>query len=176
MRAARRIAGVLALVLSASAAHGADEPIKPLSTAVIKATAGICLKGKTCHKDRAGTWVPKTKVAILAVSIAEDVDVDAYFDVELSTKPEMYQCNEVDSTGCIFRIKYSGPGLFSYGATSGNTYLGSNITSTNLSFPPGYAIIVPAGTPVYVHLDVINESLIDLKVDQDAWIYYTPLP
>jgi len=176
MRAARRIAGALALMFAAGAAHGADEPIKPLSTAVIKATAGICLKGKTCHKDRAGTWVPKTKVAILAVSIAEDVDVDAYFDVELSTKPEMYQCNEVDSTGCIFRIKYSGPGLFSYGATSGNTYLGSNITSTNLSFPAGYGIIVPAGTPVYVHLDVINESLIDLHLDQDAWIYYTPLP
>ena len=174
--AARRIAAVLALTLAAGAAQANDEPIKPLTTAVIKATAGTCLKGKTCHKDRAGTWVPKTKVAILAVSIAENVDVDSYFDVELSTKPQMYQCNEVDATGCIFRIKYSGPGLFTYGATSGNTYVCSNITNTNLSFPPGYAIIVPAGTPIYVHLDVINESLIDLKVDQDAWIYYTPLP
>ena len=31
------------------------------------------------------------------------------------------------------------------------------------------------GTPIYVHLDVINGSLIDLEVDQDAWLYYTPL-
>jgi hypothetical protein len=173
---ARRIAGVLALALAAGAGHADEQPIKPLSTAVIKATAGLCLKGKTCHKDKAGLWVPKTKVAILAVSIAEQVDVDAYVDVEVSTKPEMYQCNDLDATGCIFRIKYSGPGLFSYGATSGNTYIGSNITSTNISFPPGYAIIVPTGTPVYVHLDVINESLIDLHIDQDAWIYYSPLP
>ena len=167
---------VATALLTLAGPAAADDSPRPLQTAVIKATAGTCLKGKTCHKDRAGTWVPKTKVAILAVSIAEDVDVDAYFDVEVSTKPEMYQCNDVDATGCIFRIKYSGPGLFSYGATSGNTYIGSNITSTNLSFPPGYAIIVPAGTPVHVHLDVINESLIDLKIDQDAWIYFTPLP
>jgi hypothetical protein len=73
-------------------------------------------------------------------------------------------------------MKYTGPGLYSYGASQGSTYLGSNVTDTTLSFPAGYAIVVPAGTPIYVHLDVINESLIDLKVDQDAWLYYTPLP
>jgi hypothetical protein len=34
---------------------------------------------------------------------------------------------------------------------------------------------VPAGTPIHVHLDVRNQSLIDLKVDQDAWLYYVPV-
>ncbi len=32
-----------------------------------------------------------------------------------------------------------------------------------------------AGEPVYVHLDVRSASLIDLKVDQDAWIYHAPI-
>jgi hypothetical protein len=72
-------------------------------------------------------------------------------------------------------MKYAGPGLFDYSATSGSTYIGSNITTTNMSFPAGYGIIIPAGTPIHVHLDVINASLIDLKVDQDAWLYYVPV-
>jgi hypothetical protein len=49
-------------------------------------------------------------------------------------------------------------------------------TNTNITFPTGYGIAVNAGVPVYVHLDVRNESLIDIQVDQDAWIYYVPLP
>jgi len=168
----------LMAALSSPAAGWAEPlaPLKPLSTAVIKGTTGLCRRGATCHKDKAGVWVPKTKVGIVSVSIAEQADVDLYVDIEVSTKPEMYQCNEKDATGCVFRTKYAGPGLYDYGATSGSTYLGSNVTNTNISFPSGYGIIVPAGVPVYVHLDVINSSLIDLKVDQDAWLYYTPLP
>jgi hypothetical protein len=166
-------ATLLALPASGSAQ---DEPLKPLQTAVIKATTGTCGRGKTCHRDKAGVWIPKTKVGIVSASIAEQADVDVYVDIEISTKPEMYQCNDVDATGCVFRMKYAGPGLFSYGSTQGSTYLGSNVTTTNITFPSGYAIIVPAGTPVYVHLDVINDSLIDLKVDQDAWLYYTEIP
>ncbi len=169
---------LLAALLSLPAASSAESlaPLKPLQTAVIKASTGLCEKGRTCHRDRAGVWVPKQKIGIVSVSIAEQVDVDVYVDVEISTKPEMYQCSEVDATGCVFRMKYVGPGLYDYGASSGSTYLGSNVTSSNLSFPSGYAIIVPAGTPIYVHLDVVNGSLIDLKVDQDAWLYFTPLP
>jgi hypothetical protein len=149
--------------------------INPLSTAVIKSTTGLCLRGKICHVDKAGAWIPDRDVAIVAASIAEQVDVALYVDIEISTKPEMYQCNETDATGCIFRTKYSGPGLYVYGATSGNTYLGSNVTTTNITFPAGYGIVVKKGVPVYVHLDVRNGSLIDLKVDQDAWLYYVPL-
>lgn len=171
-----------ALVLAATAspptvsAAGPPESLKPLRTAVVKATAGLCSKGQTCHRNKAGVWTPRTKVGILSVSIPEQADIDLYVDVEISTRPEMYQCNETDGEGCIFRMKYSGPGLYDYGAKSGSTYLGSNITNTNITFPAGYGIVVPAGTPVYVHLDVINGSLIDLSIDQDAWIYYTPLP
>ena len=149
--------------------------VKPLSTAVIKATTGHCFRGKTCHVDKAGVWVPRQDVAIMAVSIAEQVDVALYVDIEVSTKPEMYMCAGDDSAGCIFRMKYSGPGLYDYAANTGNTYLGSNVTNTNITFPAGYGIVVKSGIPVYVHLDVRNGSLIDLKVDQDAWLYYVPL-
>ncbi len=149
--------------------------ITPLSTTVIKSTTGLCLRGKTCHVDKAGVWIPSRDVAIVSASIAEQVDVALYVDIEISTRPEMYQCNAEDATGCIFRMKYSGPGLYVYGATSGNTYLGSNVTATNITFPADYGIVVKKGVPVYVHLDVRNGSLIDLKVDQDAWLYYVPL-
>jgi hypothetical protein len=150
-------------------------PIQPLHTAVIKATTGLCHRGTTCHKDRAGVWTPNTRVAILAVSVAEQADIDLYTDLEVSTRPEMYQCHGSDAQGCIFRAKYAGPGLFDYGSKSGSTYLGSNITTTALSFPTGYGIVINAGTPIYIHLDVRNGSLIDLSVDQDAWLYYVPL-
>lgn len=149
--------------------------IKPLHTAVIKATTGLCKRGETCHKDRAGSWTPRKPIAILGVSVAEQADIDLYADVEVSTRPEMYQCAGDDSSGCIFRAKYAGPGLFDYGASSGSTYLGSNITTTSITFPSGYGIMIPAGEPIYVHLDIRNGSLIDLKVDQDAWIYYVPI-
>lgn len=165
---------VLAFFGPTLAATAAPE-IQPLSTAVIKATTGLCHRGETCHKDRAGAWTPKTRVAIVAVSVAEQADIDLYTDLEVSTRPEMYQCNGADAPGCIFRAKYAGPGLFDYGSNSGSTYLGSNITTTALSFPAGYGIVVPAGVPIYVHLDIRNGSLIDLSVDQDAWLYYVPL-
>ena len=51
-------------------------------------------------------------------------------------------------------------------------YIGSNITNTTITFPSGYGLMVQAGEPIYIHLDVRNGSLIDLQVDQDAWIYY----
>ena len=171
---------LLAAVLILAAGTGPDPvlaapAIQPISTTVIKSTTGLCLRGKTCHVDKAGTWIPDRDVAIVAASIAEQVDVALYVDIEISTKPEMYQCNEADATGCIFRTKYAGPGLYVYGASSGNTYLGSNVTTTNITFPAGYGIVIKKGVPVYVHLDVRNGSLIDLKVDQDAWLYYVPL-
>jgi hypothetical protein len=159
------------------AATAAPAQVKELSVAVIKSSAGLCLKGtKVCHKDQAGVWVPPTKIAILSVSLAEQVDVDLYVDIEVSTRPTMYMCAGNDSKGCIARAKYAGPGLFSYGATSGSTYLGSNITNTYTAFPDGYGIIVDKGTPIYVHLDARNGSLIDVVIDQDAWLYYVPVP
>lgn len=152
--------------------------VQPLKTAVIKSSTGLCRKDTECHVDQAGTWVPSTDVAILAVSIAEQTDVDLYVDIEVSTQPKMYMCGAGgadNAAGCIFRAKYAGPRLFDYGATSGNTYLGSNVTTTNIVFPAGYGILVNKRAPVYVHLDVKNNTLIDVKVDQDAWIYYVPV-
>jgi hypothetical protein len=176
-RRARAGAGRLALAaLIGLATQGCAQRMAPLQTAVIKATTGLCPRGQTCHVDRAGVWVPKVRVGIVAASIAEQADVDLYVDAEISIKPEMYQCNQEDASGCVFRVKYSGPGLYDYGASNGSTYLGSNVTTTNISLPSGTAIVVPAGVPVYLHLDVINASLIDLKVDQDAWLYFVPLP
>jgi len=168
----RRLALLLLLALAPSRAPA---QVKPLSTAVIKSTTNMCLKGKTCHRDQAGVWVPPVKVAILAVSLAEQSDLAIYVDTEVSTRPAMYMCAGTDSKGCIARAKYSGPGLFSYGATSGSTYLGSNITNTYMAFPAGYGIVVDAGTPIYVHLDARNGSLIDVVIDQDAWLYYVPV-
>jgi hypothetical protein len=171
-----RLALLAPLLALLSARAVPAEPIKELSVAVIKSSAGLCLRGtKVCHKDQAGVWVPPRKIAILAVSLAEQVDVDLYVDMEVSTRPAMYMCAGGDSKGCIARAKYVGPGLFDYGARAGNTYVGSNVTDTHIAFPAGYGIIVDKGVPIYVHLDVINESLIDLKVDQDAWLYYVPV-
>jgi hypothetical protein len=170
-----RASALLIPLLSAACATEPVSPLMPLETAVIKATTGLCGRGQTCHVDRAGAWVPQTRVGIVAASIAEQADIDLYVDAEISTRPEMYQCNSEDGTGCVFRAKYAGPGLYDYGASSGSTYLGSNVTTTNITFPSGYAIVVEAGTPVYLHLDVINGSLIDLSVDQDAWLYYVPM-
>src|SRR5678815_2442386 len=100
----------------------APAQVKPLSTAVIKSTTNMCMKGKTCHRDQAGVWVAPTKLAILAVSIAEQTDLALYVDIEVSTRPQMYMCSGSDSNGCIARAKYAGPGLYSYGANSGSTY------------------------------------------------------
>src|SRR5215472_6120675 len=132
----RRLTLSLALALGL-APSPAPAQVKPLSTAVIKSTTNMCLKGKTCHRDQAGVWVPPVKIAILAVSLAEQSDLAIYVDTEVSTRPQMYMCAGTDSKGCIARAKYSGPGLFSYGATSGSTYLGSNITNTYMAFPAG---------------------------------------
>jgi hypothetical protein len=174
MMTPRRLPLALALALLLAPA-AAPAQTKPLSTAVIKSTTNMCLKGKTCHRDKAGVWVPPTKIAILAVSLAEQTDLALYVDIEVSTRPAMYMCAGSDSAGCIARAKYAGPGLFSYGATSGSTYLGSNITNTYMAFPEGYGIVVDAGTPIYVHLDARNGSLIDVVIDQDAWLYYVPV-
>ena len=177
-RNARRLTACLVLAVMLTPLIGparAAPEIQPLSTAVIKASTGLCGKGVWCHVDKAGVWTPKTKVAIIGVVVAEQAEIALYVDLEVSTRPEMYQCSANDANGCIFRMKYAGPGLYDYGATGGSTYLGSNITDTSVMFPPGYGIVVPAETPIYVHLDVRNQSLIDLKVDQDAWLYYVPI-
>lgn len=140
---------------------------RSLSVHVIKSTAGLVKKGEHITVEKAGIWVPKTDVYIVGVSIPEQTDIDLYVDIEVSTNPKMYQ-----EIGHIFRVKYAGPGLYDYSATTGSTYIGSNITTTNIIFPPPYAIFVRARTPICVHIDAINGSLIDVTLEQDCYLYY----
>jgi hypothetical protein len=75
--------------------------------------------------------------------------------------------------GHIFRAKYAGPGILRDPPCE-VSFLGSNITTTNIVFPEGTWIKVPRGTPVYVHMDVKNLS--PFRIDhmtQDVYIYYT---
>lgn len=120
------------------------------------------------HWDRAGTWTPTTTVRIHAVNIPEQTEIAIYTDIEVSTAREMYLLN-----GHIFRAKYAGPGILRDPPCE-VSFLGSNITTTNIVFPEGTWIKVPRGTPVYVHMDVKNWS--PFRIDhmtQDVYIYYT---
>jgi len=78
--------------------------------------------------------------------------------------------------GHIFRVKYAGPGILQNPPCEAS-FLGSNITTTNITFPSGYGISVAAGTPVYVHLDIKNWSPYEINpMAQDAYIYYVETP
>ena len=49
--------------------------------------------------------------------------------------------------------------------------------STNIVFPAGYWVSVPAGQPIYVHMDVINWTPYQIfPMTQDVYIYYTEAP
>lgn len=95
---------------------------------------------------------PKNNIRIHAVSIPEQSDISIYTDIEITTTPAMYLPD-----GHIFRVKYAGPGILrDPPCPRGQSYVGSNITTTNIAFPGGTWIAVRAGTPVYVHMDVKN--------------------
>ena len=83
-----RAAAAALLVCGGPARAEAAAPIQPLSVAVIKSTTGMCRSGQICHKGQAGVWIPPTDIAIVAVSIPEQTDVDLYVDIEVSTAPE----------------------------------------------------------------------------------------
>jgi hypothetical protein len=94
--------------------------------------------------------------------------VSIYTDIEVSTAPLMYL-----PEGHIFRVKYAGPGILR-DPPCPQSFVGSNITTTNIVFPSRYGISVPAGTPVYVHMDVKNWSPFQIdRMTQDVYIYYT---
>ena len=107
----------------------------------------MCLKGtKVCHKDQAGVWAPPTKIAILAVSLAEQADIDLYVDFEVSTKPDDVHVRGQRLEGLHRAREVRGTRVCSTTApTSGNTYLGSNVTTTHIAFPDGYGIMVDKG-------------------------------
>lgn len=119
------------------------------------------------HQDQAAVWVPEKNVKIHAVSIPEQSEVTLYTDIEVSTAPEMYL-----PEGHIFRVKYAGPAIQRDPACE-ISFAGSNITNTNINFTPNW-ISVKKGTPIYVHMDVINWTPYPINpMTQDVYLYYT---
>jgi hypothetical protein len=120
------------------------------------------------HKDRAATWTPAKAIRIHAVNIPEQSEVTLYTDIEVSTASEMYLLE-----GHIFRAKYAGPGILRNPACD-ISFAGSNVTTTSIVFPAGYWITVSAGTPIYVHMDVINWTPYAIApMTQDVYLYYS---
>ena len=120
------------------------------------------------HQDRAATWTPAKTIRIHAVNIPEQSEVALYTDIEVSTAPEMYLLQ-----GHIFRAKYAGPGILRNPACE-ISFAGSNVTTTSIVFPAGYWITVPAGTPIHVHMDVINWTPYAITpMTQDVYFYYS---
>ena len=146
--------------------------MKACPECVLPAAPGPC-QSASMHQEKAATWLPEKDVRIHAVSIPEQSDIAIYTDIELTTAPKMYLPD-----GHIFRVKYAGPGILRDSSCArGASYVGSNVTTTNITFPSGWWILVPAGTPVYVHMDVKNWSPIAIeRMTQDVYIYYTDEP
>ena len=119
------------------------------------------------HMDQAAVWVPDEDVRIHSVSIPEQSEITLYTDIEVSTASEMYL-----PKGHIFRVKYAGPAIQREPAC-GVSFAGSNITNTNINFAPHW-IKVKAGTPIYVHMDIINWTPYTIyPMTQDVYLYYT---
>lgn len=141
--------------------------LKACETCTLPEAPGPCQSSKQ-HWDQAATWIPEMNIRIHAVSIPEQTEVSIYTDIEVSTAPQMYL-----QDGHIFRVKYAGPGLLRDPPCE-SSFLGSNITTTNIVFPSGYWISVKKDVPIYVHMDVINWTPFEINpMTQDVYIYYT---
>ena len=166
---ARGTALLLVLVFAPALATATDLKVKVLKacpTCTLPA-AEPCASVKF-HQDRAATWTPAKTIRIHAVNIPEQSEVTLYTDIEVSTAPEMYLLQ-----GHIFRAKYAGPGILRDPACD-VSFAGSNVTTTSIVFPAGYWITVPAGKPIYVHMDVINWTPFAIApMTQDIYIYYS---
>jgi hypothetical protein len=143
--------------------------LKACPDCVLPAAPAPC-QNAAMHQARAATWTPTKDIRIHAVSIPEQSDIAIYTDIEVTTAPEMYL-----PEGHIFRVKYAGPGILrDPPCPRGQSYLGSNITTTNITFASGTWISVRAGTPIYVHVDVKNWSPLQIeRMTQDIYIYYS---
>lgn len=141
--------------------------LKACQDCKLTAAPGQC-QSSVNHWDKAAEWTPEKNIKIHAVSIPEQTEISIYADIEVSTAEKMYL-----PFGHIFRVKYAGPGILR-NPPCAESFLGSNITTTNIVFPTGYWISIPKGTTVYVHMDVINWSPYEINpMAQDVYIYYT---
>ena len=161
---------ITAAVTTQSEAHSLKvKVIKACPDCVLPAAPAPC-QSASLHQDRAATWTPTKNIRIHAVSIPEQSDISIYTDIEVTTASAMYLPD-----GHIFRVKYAGPGIVRDPACPrGPAYVGSNITTTNITFPSGSWISVRAGTPIHVHMDVKNWSPLEIeRMTQDVYIYYS---
>ncbi|HUZ92498.1 MAG TPA: hypothetical protein VNG29_00675 [Candidatus Paceibacterota bacterium] len=144
-----------------------------LHTKVIKAGKGWNIRkaspGKSVHQTRlrAGKWIPERDIRILHILIAEQSEIALYVDIEVSLNPCMLRADRDEQ---LFRYKYAGPAV-QWDAPLRAQYAGSNTTNSVIDLAPG--IVVKKGTPIYVHLDVINWSPIGIKgMLQDVTLYF----
>jgi hypothetical protein len=167
----RVIVALLVLVVCTSDnSHAVNLKVKVLKgceDCVLPAAPAPC-QSSSAHWDKAGTWTPDTDIRIHAVSIPEQTEVSIYTDIEVSTAPFMYLPD-----GHIFRVKYAGPGILR-NPPCPESYVGSNVTTNNITFPSGSWIKAKAGKPIYVHMDVKNWSPYQIDhMTQDVYIYYS---
>ena len=146
---------------------------KSLHTKVIKAGLGCSIDAGTQNKQvhetwhKAGEWIPDYDIRIMHILIAEQSEIALYVDIEVSLHPHMLHADQDEQ---LFRYKYAGPGVQWYPPNRAQ-YAGSNVTNSVISLAPG--IVIKKGTPIYVHMDVINWS--HIRIDgmiQDILLYY----
>ncbi|MDP3726520.1 MAG: hypothetical protein Q8R36_04985 [bacterium] len=146
-----------------------------LHTKVIKAGIGRkALKALRCESThqtwhQAGVWIPDRTIRVLHILIAEQSEIALYVDIEVSLHPQMLNADQDEQ---LFRYKYAGPAV-QWNPPCPVQYAGSNTTNNIINLTP-QGIVVKKGTPIYVHLDVINWSPIDVcDMIQDVTLYYT---
>ncbi|MDO8515916.1 MAG: hypothetical protein Q7S28_01555 [bacterium] len=148
-----------------------------LHTKVIKAGIGCDIpkasRGKSVHRTwhKAGVWIPDHDIRILHILVAEQSEIALYVDIEISLHPHMLRSDQDEQ---LFRYKYAGPAV-QWDPPYRAQYSGSNVTNGIINLAPG--IVIEAGTPIYVHLDVINWSHIGVNgMIQDVTLYYLDEP
>ena len=144
-----------------------------LHTKVIKAGSGCDIpkasRGKSIHRTwhKAGVWIPDRTIRILHILIAEQSEIALYVDIEVSLHPHMLRADRDEQ---LFRYKYAGPAV-QWNPPCRAQYSGSNTTNNIINLAPG--VVVKGGTPIYVHMDVINWAHIGIHgMMQDVTLYY----
>ena len=146
---------------------------KSLHTKVIKAGFGFNILAAKRNKQvneirhKAGEWIPDRDIRIMHILIAEQSEIALYVDIEISLNPRMLRADEDEQ---LFRYKYAGPAVQWHPPLRAQ-YAGSNTTNSVISLAPGF--VVKRGTPIYVHLNVINWSHIGINgMMQDVLLYF----
>src|SRR3989338_8597527 len=148
---------------------------KSLHTKVIKAGLGCSIDAGTRNKQvhetwhKTGEWIPDHDIRIMHILIAEQSEIALYVDIEVSLNPHMLRADQDEQ---LFRYKYAGPAV-QWNPPCSVQYSGSNTTNNIMNLAP-QGIVIKRGTPIYVHIDVINWAPITIRgMIQDVTLYYT---